>query len=369
MIRIRAPGRICLFGEHQDYLGFPVISMAFSKYIYLEAEPIIDPKFIIELTDMGYNDEFLLNNNEVDYLSNRDYLRSGYNLFIRSDAKFNKGYKIKISGDIPINAGCGSSSALIIAWLFFLAHVSNRHLNLEDLAKLGYSAEVREFGEAGGMMDHYTSALGKLIYLETYPEFIPLNFNINIEHFILGNSKGSKDTIEDLHKVKNRALKTFKILKEIMKEFNPYRTSLNEIEEYLPNLNKDLRKILIGNIINRDITQKAKILITNYIQKSSKIIIEKNQNIELEFYGELGNLLTEHHRQLSGNIGISTPKIEKMISIAIENGAFGAKINGSGFGGCMFALASENKKEIMDNIAEVGGIGYTVKTSEGVELY
>ncbi|GAH00069.1 unnamed protein product, partial [marine sediment metagenome] len=108
---------------------------------------------------------------------------------------------------------------------------------------------------------------------------------------------------------------------------------------------------------------------TNYIQKSSKIIIEKNHNIELEFYRALGNLLTEHHRQLVDNIGVSTPKIDKMISIALENGAFGAKINGSGFGGCMFALASENKKEIMDNIAEVGGIGYTVKTSEGVELY
>ncbi|MCH1575403.1 MAG: galactokinase family protein, partial [Flavobacteriales bacterium] len=26
-----APGRLCLFGEHQDYLGLPVIAMAMNR--------------------------------------------------------------------------------------------------------------------------------------------------------------------------------------------------------------------------------------------------------------------------------------------------------------------------------------------------
>ncbi|MDC0235199.1 galactokinase family protein, partial [Candidatus Marinimicrobia bacterium] len=29
-LEISTPGRICLFGEHQDYLGLPVIAMAIS---------------------------------------------------------------------------------------------------------------------------------------------------------------------------------------------------------------------------------------------------------------------------------------------------------------------------------------------------
>ena len=44
MIRIKSPGRICLFGEHQDYLDYPIISMAISKYIYLEAKRISEKK-------------------------------------------------------------------------------------------------------------------------------------------------------------------------------------------------------------------------------------------------------------------------------------------------------------------------------------
>jgi len=29
-MEINTPGRICFFGEHQDYLGLPVIAMAIS---------------------------------------------------------------------------------------------------------------------------------------------------------------------------------------------------------------------------------------------------------------------------------------------------------------------------------------------------
>ncbi|MHA2203829.1 MAG: galactokinase family protein, partial [Candidatus Hodarchaeales archaeon] len=32
---ISSPGRICLFGEHQDYLGLPVIPMAINKRLKL----------------------------------------------------------------------------------------------------------------------------------------------------------------------------------------------------------------------------------------------------------------------------------------------------------------------------------------------
>ena len=364
MIRIRAPGRICLFGEHQDYLGLPVISLAFSKYIYLKAEPITKTKFEIELPDIESNDEIILNNKELEYISSRDYLRSGYNQFIKLGAKFNKGYKIKITGDIPINAGCGSSSSLIIAWLYFLSNISNINLELHEMAKLGYSAEVEEFGEAGGMMDHYTSALGNLLFLQTHPEFVPTSYNINLEHLVLANSQESKDTVDDLRRIKAQALKAFEIIKENMTNFNPYKTRIEDIEPFLPNLEKKLQKILIGNLLNRNLTLIAKRLIENYIQQPIKD--EENKVI---FYRQLGIFLTEHQRQLTDNIGITTPKIDKMISKALETGAFGAKINGSGFGGCIFILTPENKEGVINGIKDAGGVVSDIKTAEGVGFY
>ena len=35
----KVPARICLFGDHQDYLGLPVIACAIDKYIIVEGKP------------------------------------------------------------------------------------------------------------------------------------------------------------------------------------------------------------------------------------------------------------------------------------------------------------------------------------------
>ena len=35
----KAPARICLFGDHQDYLGLPVIACAINKYMLVEGVP------------------------------------------------------------------------------------------------------------------------------------------------------------------------------------------------------------------------------------------------------------------------------------------------------------------------------------------
>ena len=32
-----APGRVCLFGDHQDYLELPVIASAIDRFITIEA--------------------------------------------------------------------------------------------------------------------------------------------------------------------------------------------------------------------------------------------------------------------------------------------------------------------------------------------
>jgi len=367
MIRIKSPGRVCLFGEHQDYLGYPIIALAISKFIYLEAEKISESTFIIDLPDIPEMVEIPLKNKEVAYYSKRDYIRSGFNLFIREGFRFNKGYKIKITGDIPINAGVASSSALLIAWLYFLNLISKRNLDPYNLAIEGFNAEVKEFAEAGGMMDHFSSVYGNLIYLE--PRILKPNlttYDLKLDGFVLGNSLEKKDTVEDLNRVKLQAIKAFKELKSIMPSFNPFTSSLNQLSHYLPHLNKESQKKIIGNIINRDLTLKAKTLIEN----NFNILKFKKNNKQLEFfYRQLGNLLNLHHKQLKENIQISTEKIDKILSNCLDSGAFGGKINGSGFGGTMFALFPKNEGIIKKIIEDTGGKGFIIKTSNGVEVY
>ena len=246
MIRVRAPGRINLFGEHQDYLNYPVIAMSISKYIYITAEKTSGSTLSIELSDLNEHIEIKLNNKELEYLSKRDYLRSAYNQYLRQGFRFQKGYKVRITGDIPINAGAASSSALVIAWLFFLNLISrNRQkINKYQLSIMGYDTEVTEFNEGGGMMDHFTSVYGGLIYLQPNkkgPKVI--NKNIKLDGFVLGNSLEKKETVEDLFKVKDITKKAFTEIKKIMPNFNQYLTSLEEVKKFLPNVKKEYQKI------------------------------------------------------------------------------------------------------------------------------
>jgi galactokinase len=367
MIRIKSPGRICLFGEHQDYLGYPIISMAISKYIYLEAESISEKKFEINLPDLNKFIEIPLNDKERDYNSKRDYIISGYNQFIRKKFKFKKGYKIKITGDIPINAGVASSSALVICWLYFLKFITDRKMKPFQMALEGYNTEVTEFQEGGGMMDHFTSVFGNLIFLKPEEPKPQLKlYDFSLDGFVLGNSMEKKATVDDLVRTKFSSLEAFETISSIFPKFNRFTTELEDIEPYLPSLKEEHKKKIIGNIINRDITYKAKKLIENQIFLVKQGI---SPNIDLDFYHKLGTLLNQHQKQLRDNIGVSTNKINKIIDACIEAGAYGCKINGSGFGGTMFALFPSNEQILKKTISNVGGEAYIIKTSCGVETY
>ena len=54
---------------------------------------------------------------------------------------------------------------------------------------------------------------------------------------------------------------------------------------------------------------------------------------------ELGTLITACHLLLRDCLDSSTPLLETCVTRCISEGAYGAKLTGSGMGGCMFALA------------------------------
>ena len=78
----------------------------------------------------------------------------------------------------------------------------------------------------------------------------------------------------------------------------------------------------------------------------------------------MGAMLTEHHHWLQV-LGVSTPKLDALVDAALQAGALGAKLNGSGGGGCMFAFAPNRQKEVADAIERAGGKAFIVAMAEG----
>ena len=348
-MEISTPGRICLFGEHQDYLGLPVIAMAISLRVNLCGEKRSDKKVIIHKPDLGETESFSLD--DLTYTKPRDYFKSGIIVCKNVGLTFSTGFECEVTSKIPIRAGTSSSSAISVSWIHFLAQIADVRPNWDQqkIAELAYKTEVQEFNEPGGMMDQYSTAMGHLIYIQSEPDITIESLNPNLMTFVLGDSGEPKDTIGILSRCRDSRLEILQKLK--MK--NPTSTihTLGEGAD-ISDLNASEIELYKSTLENRDLLKRV-------LPELEK----EESNHEL-----IGQLLTDHHQVLRDVLQVSTPKIEVMMDAALNAGALGGKINGSGGGGCMFAYAPNNPEQVAEAIEKVGGKAYIVQKDEGTRI-
>ena len=338
-ISIKVPGRICLFGDHQDYLGLPVISATIDKYIYINAQPI-DKKFLeIELPDIAKKETIDLNQ-EISTLSDRDYFRSAIRILEREGISIKTGYRVQIRGDIPIKAGLSSSSALVVAWIRLLLKIAtpNYPYSPEKIAQWSYATEVLEFNEPGGLMDQYTISLGGVVYLDTlkgnYRRLSPQWGGI-----VIGDSGIEKSTLKILSHLKTNALEALEEVKKHHPYFSLAQATLSDYQQTYPILPAALRPYWYAAIHNHLITQKA---ILELEQPETNMI-------------QIGNLMNAHQEILQNQLGNTPKPMIKMIECAMKEGAQGVKIVGSGGGGCFVALTPKtNVTKLITRLEEAG---------------
>ena len=246
------------------------------------------------------------------------------------------GYDINISSKIPINSGLSSSSALIIAWVnFLLSTFTDHEITPNLLAEISYRIEVLEIGGSGGKMDQYTIANGKTIFLDTKTDNI-IPFDHKLCNMIIGVSSQSKDTQGLLKKLKENALMSIEIVKNHDLDFSFTNIEKIDLNKYLSFLDDNLKPFFRAAIGNYRTTLKAK----NEFYKN-KLDIKK-----------IADLINIHHSFLKNDLKITTPVIDDMIDIAMENGSIGCKIVGSGGGGSIVCL-SEDKSSSLKIVNEL----------------
>ena len=344
---VSTPGRICLFGEHQDYLGLPVIAAAISKRIQIEGDFREDNIVHFSLPDVGAEETFELTYPLV-YTKERDYFKSVLNVLNRKGHRLNRGLELTVSGNIPINSGTSSSSALLVSWVNFLNEIYGLGYSPKQVGEITYEAEVLEFSEPGGMMDQYSTAVGNVIYLGSVPEIHIETYARDLGTFVLGDSEEPKDTLGILSHVKFGMLGGMKKIQAEYPDFD-LATEMDPLK-YRDLLTEDEWVLLQANISDRDLLLEAKAMFEGKIAWSDE---------------KLGSLLNEHQVNLREHKRISTPKINRMLQAALDAGALGGKINGSGGGGCMFAYAPKNPEKVVEAIEKAGGKAYVITVDKG----
>ena len=352
-LKASTPGRICLFGEHQDYLHLPVITAAIDVRISIAGQKRADRKFVLDLPDIG-KEEIIDLDQVITYKEERDYLRSSLNVLLRQGVDISHGYDCLVRGNIPINSGTSSSSALIVTWIGFLLAIAGdpRTDDPVAIARLAHQAEVLEFKEPGGMMDHFATSCGNVLYIEFADGMSPRQLNAKPGTFVLGDSREPKDTKGILSRVKGGAINALEILKKFDEHLSMQLLQEDFLREHEDQLSAEQYNLLQANIRNREITQQSLALL---------------ENEELD-HRKFGQLLNAHQAELRDRLRISTHKIDLMIEESLKAGALGAKINGSGGGGCMFAYAPDNPEDVAEAILRTSGVPYVVKVDQGISI-
>lgn len=350
-----APGRTCLFGDHQDYLGLPIIACAINKHITLTAIENNDDFFLLNMPDINQTRKINLNA-DLNIIDKNDHFLSAIQVLKRHKCYADKGYNIVIKGTIPINSGTSSSSALVVAWVQFLikAFGDESLLNPKNISEIAFEAEVVEHGNPGGRMDQFSIGFGNIIYLETGDKFSYKVFEKQLKGLIMAESGVPKDTVGLLQKLKTNAWAAIKEVQKHIADFTIETANYAKLDYYLNFLSDDLKPYLRAAIGNYKVTITA---------------LEEFKRNNLDIH-KIGNLMNKHHQYLRDDLKITVPKIDEMIDVAINAGALGAKIVGSGGGGSIAILSEEkDQQRIIEALQKVNVKNiYPVQVEQGAYL-
>ena len=241
--------------------------------------------------------------------------------------------------DLPMKAGCSTSSAFTVAWIQILAVLANQSLTPLQLAERAHQAEVTHYKAPGGTMDHITSAVGGLLRIGPgafQVEALPLldGDDESLGFWVLAYSGEPKDTMRHLKRCKDARIT---LLEKLGGDWDGDGGTCS--------LSNDELELLRTTRINKDMESTAfEAWKTGRTDDDSSPIGRK-----------LGSLMMRHHEALRDGLGLSTDVLEAMNVAAMEAGAWGFKVVGSGGGGCGVAWTCSANAEIVAQAMENAG--------------
>ena len=186
-MKVQAPGKLILSGEHAVVYGHPALAMAVNRYAVATATPEMSSLISFDLSDLAYERKLSLN--ALEQLKNR--IKDKYQRFINGDfkirdvlqkpvelaqfafslffetlnIKLTQGVKIHVQSDIPMGCGMGSSAATILSIVHAIAHHMHIELPPEMFFRLGLEAENVQHGFSSGL-DLRVSLHGGCVYMK-----------------------------------------------------------------------------------------------------------------------------------------------------------------------------------------------------------
>ena len=351
---VQAPGRVNLIGEHTDYnegFVFPA-AIEFQTRIAIARRP--DRRIMVASESYPDRGEFDLNampESRREHWS--DYVAGVVRLLERQIGSL-PGADLLIQGDVPQGAGLSSSASLEVAVCQAFLGAANKTMDGVAMARLCQRAENEFVGARCGIMDQFISVHGRKNHalrldcrtLEYELEPLPANVRLVICNTMVRHTLAAG-------------------------EYNLRREECEVAARYfaerMPGV-RSLRDVSLADF------EKFGGEMPEVVGKRCRHVLSENQRTlraagalrtgDLELFGKLMN---ESHASLRDDFEVSCAELDLMVRLAEQNeGVYGARMTGGGFGGCTINLVDEGRVEDFRNkVSE----GYARETGRTPEIY
>lgn len=223
------------------------------------------------------------------------------------------GFEVETNSESPAGAGISGSSALMIATTAALARYTGKKLDREQIRVIAQNVEAQLIRVPTGCQDYYPALYGGVSAIHLDPD--------GIHHAAVRVAPEELD---------RRFVLVY--------TGAPRKSGINNWEVFKAHINGDKK-------------------IFHNFERIGEIARAMHHALSMADWKQVAKLLREEWKLRKTNSPrISTPMIEKLVAVALRQGALAAKVCGAGGGGCVIVLTEpENREHVSAAIRSYGG--------------
>jgi D-glycero-alpha-D-manno-heptose-7-phosphate kinase len=315
-IHIKSPTRVDLAGGTLDlwplYLfvgGASTVNVAIDIYTHAIIESLDGGRVVLDSKDLNLQKEY---KNLTEALADTDPRM----ILLQTQLRYwqpKQGFKLTTQSDSPVGGGLGGSSSLTISIMKAFSQFCGRGFkNSHEMVHTAHNIEAEILNALTGTQDYYPAVSGGLNILKY----------------------GYDGITQEVLEIENSPLAQHFLL---VYTGRTHHSGMNNFEVMKGAVAKDARTV--------------------QALKDIRVIAEKTEKVVRESrWSDLPELFRqEFEARVRLAPAFTSPEIEKLNELSLQNGAHAVKICGAGGGGCVLVWTPEDKKEGVASACQKAG--------------